>query len=507
MHTLAAGCALLVLGLAAGSATAQDAAPQAQDSYYLAARQALKARLVEAPRTGPAKNVILFIGDGMGVSTLTAARILAGQRLGVDGESYSLTMDTLPYTALVRTYAHDAQVSDSAPTATAMTTGVKTRNDIIGLSQHAIVDDCAGSRDKSVRTLFEMAETAGLATGVVSTARITHATPAAAYAHSANRDWENDSELPAKAKAEGCIDIARQMIEWPAGNGFEVMLGGGRAQFLTADQVDVEDPGAKGLRRDGRDLVAAWRKANPKGAYVWNAKGFDAVDPASTDKLLGLFQRDHMTYEGERAADPGGEPSLEDMTAKAIAMLQRSPQGYVLMIEAGRVDHAHHEGLAGRALEEAIALDAAVKRALAMVNLDETLVVVTADHSHGLTISGYPKRGNPILGTVQGQSGKVAKAPDGKAYTTLSYATGPGGVDGPRADPATIDTTAPGYRQPALVLSRSAAHSGEDIALRAIGPQAHLLQGTIEQNLIFHVMARALGGQVAREAQVAGAID
>jgi len=507
MHPLVKGCALLVMGLAAGSAIAQEAVPQAQDSYYVAARQALKARLGETPRTGPAKNVILFIGDGMGVSTLTAARILAGQRLGLDGESYSLTMDTLPYTALVRTYTHDAQVADSAPTATAMTTGVKTRNTIIGLDQSAAVGDCAGSKTRSVRTLFEMAEAAGLATGVVSTARITHATPASTYAHIAHRDWENDSKLSAQAKAEGCIDIARQMIEWPAGDGFEVMLGGGRAQFLPADQIDVEDAGAKGLRGDGRDLIAAWRKVNPKGAYVWNAKDFDAVDPSTTGKLLGLFQRDHMTYEGDRAADPGGEPSLADMTAKAIAMLQRSPQGYVLMIEAGRVDHAHHEGLAGRALEETIALDAAVKRALAMVNLDETLIVVTADHSHGLTISGYPKRGNPILGTVQGQSGKVAKAPDGKAYTTLSYATGPGGVDGPRADPATTDTTAPGYRQAALVPSRSAAHSGEDIALRAIGPQAHLLQGTIEQNLIFHVMARALGGRVASEAQVAGSID
>ena len=507
MQTLVTGCALLVLSAAVTPAVAQDAMPQAQDSYYVAARQSLKARLGEAPRTGPAKNVILFIGDGMGVSTLTAARILAGQRLGVDGESYSLTMDTLPYTALVRTYAHDAQVSDSAPTATAMTTGVKTRNDIIGLNQSATVDDCAGSKDKTVQTLFEIAETAGLATGVVSTARITHATPAAAYAHVANREWENDGELSAKAKAEGCIDIARQMIEWRAGDGFEVMLGGGRAQFLPSDQADLEDPSAMGLRRDGRDLTAAWRRANPKGAYVWNTKGFDAVDPSRTGKLLGLFQRDHMAYEGERAADPGGEPSLADMTAKAIAMLQRDPQGYVLMVEAGRVDHAHHEGLAGRALEEAIALDAAVKRALAMVNLDETLVIVTADHSHGLTISGYPRRGNPILGTVQGQGGKVAKAADGKAYTTLSYASGPGAVDGPRTDPATIDTTAPDYHQSALFPSRSAAHTGEDIALRAIGPQAHLLQGTIEQNLIFHVMARALGGRVASQAQVAGALD
>ena len=473
---------------------------QKQDSYYVAARQALDARLAVTERTGRAKNIILFIGDGMGVSTLTAARILAGQRQGLDGESYSLTMDTLPYTALVRTYAHDAQVADSAPTATAMTTGVKTRNDIVGLDQTAAVDDCGGSRTKAVTTIFEMAEASGLATGVVSTARITHATPAAAYAHVANRDWENDSALSDKARAEGCIDIARQMIEWPAGDGFEVMLGGGRAQFLPSSQADVENPDAKGLRRDGRDLVAAWRGANRNGAYVWNAKQFAAVDPAKTSKLLGLFQRDHMAYEGERAADAGGEPSLAEMTAKAIAMLGRNPKGYVLMIEAGRVDHAHHQGLAGRALEEAIALDAAVKVALSTVDLDETLVVVTADHSHGLTISGYPARGNPILGPVRGPDGKAALAADGKAYTTLNYATGPGGVDGARTDPVGADTDAADYHQAALVPMSSSAHTGEDIALRATGPQAHLLSGTIEQNLIFHVMAHALGERVVDSA-------
>ena len=141
--------------------------------------------------------MILFVGDGMGVSTLTAGRIYEGQKRGVDGESNNSAMDTFPFAALVKTYTHDAQVADSAPTAVAMTTGVKTRNDVIGVDQTVPVSDCAASQGHHVKTIFEMAEEAGRATGVVTTARITHATPAATYAHVPNRDWEDDKSLTA----------------------------------------------------------------------------------------------------------------------------------------------------------------------------------------------------------------------------------------------------------------------------------------------------------------------
>ena len=112
-----------------------------------------------------------------------------------------------------------------------MTTGVKTSNGVIGVDQTVPAKDCAAQQGHEVMTLFEMAEAAGWATGIVSTARITHATPAAAYAHTANRDWESDKEL-GDAAAQGCKDIADQLVNWPAGDGFEVALGGGRAYFL-----------------------------------------------------------------------------------------------------------------------------------------------------------------------------------------------------------------------------------------------------------------------------------
>ena len=194
---------LLALSACASSGGPSGAPPvgvrQQQDSYYQAAAQAVSARETErgAPR---AKNVILFIGDGMGVSTITAARIWAGQNRGLDGESYRLAMDTLPYSAFAKTYTHDSQVADSAPTAAAMTTGVKSYNGAIGVTQSADIRKCATAETASADSLWEIAEDAGLATGVISTARLTHATPAAAYAKTTERDWENDAQVSSSGK-------------------------------------------------------------------------------------------------------------------------------------------------------------------------------------------------------------------------------------------------------------------------------------------------------------------
>lgn len=493
---------LLVCALLPQAVFAQDL-PQAKDSYFVDAAADLEARLAVRPNTGRARNVILFVGDGMGVSTLTAARIYQGQRAGQDGESTWTTMDRLPYAALVKTYAHDAQVPDSAPTATALTTGVKTRNGIIGLDQRAIENDCAASHGREVMTLFEQAEVAGLRTGIVSTASITHATPAAAYAHVASRDWENDTALTPEARKAGCVDIARQLVEWPYGDGLDVVLGGGRAQFMPSTATDPESPASVGLRADGRDLTGEWLTRRTGGRYVWNRAQFDAV--AGDGPLLGLFQQDHMHFEVDRPLDAAGEPSLTEMTLKAIDILERGDRGYVLMVEAGRIDHAHHLGMAGRALADTVELDRAIAAVLARVDPEDTLIIVTADHSHNLTIAGYPRRGNPILGLVVGLDGKPTLAGDGKPYTTLSYANGPGAVAGDRHDPAGDDTTGLDYVQPALVAAESATHGGEDVVVRSTGPWSHLFNGTIEQNLIYHVIVHALGLGPARAAPAVAA--
>ena len=479
-----AGVSMLAL---AAPAFAQSPVKQVQDSDYVATQAALDKIMAIKPNIGKAKNVILFVGDGMSIPTITAARIFDGQKKGVDGESNSLSFETLlPYVALSKTYTHDSQVADSAPTATAMVTGVKSVNGTLGVTQAIKYKDCASVKGAEATTIFEQAEAAGMSTGVVSTARITHATPASTYAKSANRDLENDSQLSDADKAGGCKDIAAQLIDWPAGNGFEVILGGGRSNFMLKEQADPEAADKTGARTDGRDLVKEWQAKYNDAAYVWNKAEFDAVDPAKTGHLFGLFERSHMQYETDRAKDKGGEPSLAEMTTKAIDLLSTNAEGYVLMVEAGRIDHAHHAGNAYRALQDTVALSDAVKAAYDKVNPEETLIIVTADHSHVFSIAGYPKRNNPILGIA-------GIGDDKKPYTTLGYMNGPGAkLDEPRADLTNVDTQDPDFLQQALVpLGESETHAGDDVAIFAQGPWAHLFQGIVEQNLIYHVMAKA----------------
>ncbi|MBN8818659.1 MAG: alkaline phosphatase [Sphingomonas sp.] len=481
-------CAVVLAGNATSTpATTKDYRDQAEAEL---------ARLKsEAPIESRARNIVIFIGDGMGVSTLTAARIHQGQRQGVDGESFVPAMDRLSYTALVKTYSHDGQVSDSAPTATAILAGVKTRNGVIGVGPEVAESDCAASRSHALPNLIGLAQSMGKATGIVSTARITHATPAAVYAHTPQRDWEADSDMPQIAVRQGCTDIARQLIDGKVGSGLDVILGGGRANFMPAGTKDPEHPDKDGKRADGRDLTGDWRRRNPGGAYVWNRAGFETVDLAHRSRLLGLFAPDHMQYEADRAGDAGGEPSLAQMTRAAITMLGRRDNGFVLLVEGGRIDHAHHAGNARRALEDTIALDEAVRTALEMTDRRDTLVLVTADHSHTLAISGYAQRGNPILG-IAAAGGKSLKARDGKGYTTLGYANGPGALEaGVRADPAATDTTALDYQQQALVPLGSETHGGDDVVARASGPMAHLIKGTIEQHTLFHVMRDAMAAR------------
>lgn len=472
--------------------TAPLAAQQADTAAYRAQARAELERLKSHRRVdGPARNVIIFIGDGMGVSTLTAARIHQGQMAGRDGESFVTAMDALPYAALVKTYSHDGQVSDSAPTATAILSGVKARNTTLGVGPEVDVGDCAAARAHPAPSIFAAAQAAGRATGIVSTARITHATPGAAYAHSPHRDWE--ASVPPEAAAIGCTDIARQLIDGPVGSRLDVIFGGGRRYFLPATAADPEYPQVMGLRTDGRDLIAEWRRRHRTGRYVTNARAFDALNPARPGPVLALFQPDHMQYESDRAGDAAGEPSLAEMTVKAIERLSSGNKGFVLLVEGGRIDHAHHGGNARRALEDTIALDQAVAAAVAATDPAETLIVTTSDHGHAFTLAGYPARGNPILGVVARADGRPTRARDEKAYTTLGYANGPGATDHPRADPATHDTAALDYKQQALVPLGGETHGGDDVMARASGPQAHLFRGTIEQHSIHYIVAHALG--------------
>lgn len=490
--------ALLLVAAAPAIAAPPLATTATEDEYWGQARATLEARLKLAHRPKRAMNVILFIGDGMGVTTIAAARIFDAQQRSKDsgfplsGEDNSLSFETLPYSALVKTYNTNAQVPDSAGTASAMNTGIKTKIRYINLRQD---QDAATCRTPAAfpRTFAEIAKAQGLAVGVVTTTRITHATPAAVYAHVPNRNWEGaDAAFPPADRKYGCPDIASQLVHFAPG-GIDLALGGGRARFLPVD--------AGGTRDDGVDLVADWQRGARNAHYLADPEAMRALAPTTPGPVLGLFADDHLSFETDR--DPAKEPSLEEMTVFAIERLKaQSPKGFYLMVEGGRIDHAHHLSNPYRALSETQEFSQAIAAALKRVNLDDTLVLVTADHSHVLTFAGYPERGNDILGYIKpvaGGESKTGVSPEGYALddrgepmTTLSYANGPFTVNGLPLSHR-LPPTDKNYLSAKTFGLDAETHSGEDVALFAAGPRADLVGGVIEQNLIFHIMAEAMG--------------
>ena len=494
------------------------------NQWFRDGRRSVSERSALVRKSATAKNVILFVGDGMGISTVTAARIYAGQQQGMSGEENLLSFEKFPFTGLSKTYNVDAQTPDSAGTMTAMMSGVKTDAGIIGLAESAERGLCHRAEDEVPSALL-LAELAGKKTGIVTTARLTHATPAATYAYSSERNWEDISDMPASAIEAGCEDIASQFLSFRQRtqqdfgvdiDGIEVAFGGGRRHFLPSDAgVNTADArsATEGDRTDGRNLMDEWQSQNPGGQLVIDEQGFNKV---TSTPVLGLFEEAHMRFEADRNQDTLGEPSLSQMTEKAIQLLSGSDEGFFLMVESGRIDHAHHAGNAFNALNETREFSDAVALAEAMTSSEDTLIIVTADHSHVFTIAGYPKRGNPILGKVvaPGET-EPTMAGDGLPYTTLGYMNGRGHhhlggetdadlvyeepINAGRKDITGMNTEAAGYHQEALIPRSSETHGGEDVAIYATGPGAALVSGVNEQNVIFHIMDRAanLSGKAA----------
>ncbi|MEZ5482441.1 MAG: alkaline phosphatase [Porticoccaceae bacterium] len=509
------------------SVTVQASQPETAEYWYEAGKNAVTrntdiALAAQGNVQQQARNIILFVGDGMGISTVTAARILDGQMRGMTGEENELFFETFPHLALSKTYNTNQQTPDSAGTMTAMMSGIKTKAGLIGVNQKTVRGDCDSQKGNETVTALELAEIAGMSTGVISTARITHATPAATYAHIMDRDFEDDHDATKLSNPGNCVDIARQLVEFPQRfknsfpwvDGIEVALGGGRRSFITgAKGADPED-GGKGERLDNRDLTREWLQNYRNAAYVWNQIQFDAINPAKTDHLLGLFEMSHMEYELDRATDTGGEPSLSEMTEKAIHVLKKNRRGFFLHVEGGRIDHAHHATNPKRALLDTIELAKAVKVAYELTDPTETLIIVTADHSHVFNIAGYPTRGNPILGKVVGNDNvgnpekSEARAADGMPYTTLNYVNGRGFRELPdhntadaiyqlpinmqgRSDLSEVDTSGEGFHSESIVPLAAETHGGEDVAIYATGPGSAVINGVMEQNEIFHVMMKA----------------
>ena len=480
----------LAIALCASTAIAQDM-PQAESEYFNAAQDVLAERIALEPNTNTAKNVILFVVDGMGVGTHYGIRLYQGQQMGLMGEEHNLPSDLYPYSALIKTYNINAQTPDSAPTAGAMNTGVKQVFNTINMADTIVYDDC--STESPLRLFSEMNSDAGKSVGVVSTARITHATGAAVYAKTANRNWEGEAP-------EGCTDIATQLVDQMEAGVIDIALGGG-ARAFAPEGTELEV--GTGNRVDEVNLVD---RATEFGAqYVYDAETLAAAD--LTQPVLGLFTGSDMSYEHDR---PDSEPSLADMTGAAIESLQNNEEGFYLMVEPGRVDHASHGGNAHRTFTDGVAFAEALALADEMTDDEDTLIIVTGDHEHAIVFNGYCGRGTPITGLcydiADGQvehSEDLVLADDGLPYTVVGFGNGAGSVlieqedgtySGSRPELTQEEAQDPDYLQQALIPASSESHSGVDVGLWAKGPWAHLFGGTMDQEMIFHVMNQAAFG-------------
>ena len=427
--------------------------------------------------TNRAKNIVIMIGDGMGLSSQMAARSY------IKDVNYELSFEKFPFSGLAKIYCVNYQVPDSASTATALFSGIKTNYMVLGVTADVNVRNCSASQNENfqVPSIFKYAQDAGKSTGIVTNTRITHATPAGAYATAASRNWEGDANTP-----EGCYDIGLQLIHGKIGRNLDVILGGGSRYLL---------PTSRGGRRtDGRNLINEYLRIQiqnrKRPARAFNRDELLSINANVTDSILGIFADSHMDY--KLFADPQTQPTLTEMTAKALDILKKNERhGFMLMVEGGRIDHGHHRTQAKHEVTEAVEFSKAIEAALALVNLNETLIVVTADHGHVMTMSGYADRGHDIFGIA-------GDGTDNKPYMTLSYANGESfpqhSIAGERVNPETVN----GYvrnlndmKFPATVARLDETHGGEDVGIWAVGPWSHLFQGTLEQNVIPHIMAYA----------------
>jgi alkaline phosphatase len=444
--------------------------------------------------TGPFTRVLFFLGDGMGIATMTAARIYS---VGEDGD---LTMDTLPETGYVRTYSNDALVTDSAPSMSAYMTGVKMNNEVIAMTSDTIAPPygpnnelpvCVVGNGAPVTSFLEAAKTQGWGTGVVTTTRVTHATPAATYAHICHRDREDDI---AAQLAPGGDGYNKQL-----GDGVDVVFGGGTRQFLPAGNGD-------GQRADGRDLM---KQMSDHGYQAGTTRAFfDGLDVNTTRKTIGLFNASHMHYEADR--DPKVEPSLTEMTTKAMSLLEKRGS-YFLMVEGGRIDHALHETNAARALRDTVAFDDAIKAAIAQAQksdpqLAHTLIIVTADHDHTMMINGYSKRTGPTTPTNPGILGLVKNVvtgandtdADSMPYSILGFGNGENRFAGARAMMTALTDLVTGaldYHQEAAfrMTAGNETHGGTDVAIMATGLHADLVHGFMDNTAVYALLRAAAG--------------
>jgi alkaline phosphatase len=512
---------------------------------FLAANMAVILAATFAPTVyaaGAAKNIIFFLGDGMGPAVVTAARIYKGNGTGKNEAEVLAFQSQLDRTARIKTYSHDGQTTDSAPSMGSYMTGVKANNEVISMSADTIasgankpsndansnlgINNCpASGNGTSVVTILELAKKAGKGTGSITTTELTHATPAATFSHICNRNAQ--------------YHIAAQLV--PNGLGYnkalsngtdlgvDVLMGGGLNHFTPWVAGTGPGTNSKG-RADGRDLTAELALTANGGYTVAKTKAEMDAAPLTTKKFIGLYSTtSHLAYELDRKeavaavaannavsfnfpatmsaetvdqTQAATQPSLSDMTVKSIQLLSQNANGYFLMVEGGRIDHALHNTNAKRALEDTVAFDDAIAAAITEIKktdpaLTNTLIVVTADHDHTMTINGYGRIGNPILDINRSYNTAVSPDTDsnGVNYTTLVFGNGYNRPNVARTSLTTATVTDKDYLQEAGVRKGAGgeSHGGGDVMLYATGAGSELFKGTMDNTKVFTILKTAFG--------------
>ncbi|VDL94519.1 unnamed protein product [Schistocephalus solidus] len=443
----------------------------------------------------PAKNVILFLGDGMGIPTVSASRFYLAHRSGLNGSMLTHPFEEWPYSTVARTYDLETVVTDSASSANAYLTGTKTRTGMIGVTGNLHYKQCGvWPAEHFTHSALEAASKAGKATGILTTTRITHASPSGCYGHVTFRDFEGDVDLQKVCgetyKEMHCQDLACQLIY--NNRDINVMIGGGAKNFYPQGQEIPNQPGNKGTRLDNRTLVSEWiayqEQQGRKYKFINSPQDFNTADFSNTEYLLGLPYPDHMLYTDEKSAD---EPSLMRYTQTAIKILQKNKKGFFLFVEGGRIDHAHHNNEGRHSMDEMLEFDKAIQAAMELVNMDETLIIVTADHSHSFGLYGHPSRFHSVLDIDNGYSHETL---DNMPMTAIGYITGPAGlVNKSRSNPANEDIYSWKYKQQSLVPLFYSSHGGDDVGVYATGPFSRLFTKTIDNTFISQAMKYAMG--------------
>lgn len=307
--------------------------------------------LAGAAQAATPKYVFYFIGDGMGAAQRQVAEYYLQQEK--HDPSLHLAMDTLPITGITTTHSADSLITDSAAAGTALAAGVKTNNGVIGLLPNGT----------KVTTLLEQARDHGMKTGIITSTRLTHATPASFISKNPDRDNENA--------------IAEEFVT----SHVDYMVGGGYRHFVN------KESGLKTKRTDDKDLVATLKGEGYKTFISEKStQDFMKYQPKVGDKVFGAFSASHLPYSLDQE-QKSNTPSLAQLVDKGITLLSEEGQkkGFFMMVEGGRIDHAGHAHDITGNIDDTLALDEAVKSAMSFYQKHpkETLIVVAADHETG----------------------------------------------------------------------------------------------------------------------------